>query len=73
VIRGYGDHRDTASGKIVAKAWCEAVVRRTAEYVDPSDEATVLPSAATLVSETNARFGRRFQIVSFRWLSPDEI
>ena len=69
VIRGYGDARD-ANGKITARATCEAVVRRTRDYVDPADAAdiTTLP-----ISPTNLVFGRRYEIISLRWLSNNEI
>eukprot|EP00903_Cladosiphon_okamuranus_P004148 g4146.t1 len=70
VIRAYGDARNSNSGDITAKVWCEAVVQRRADYVDPLDSAT---EHSDLQSEMNRKFGRRFQIVSFRWLSPDEI
>lgn len=68
-IRAYGDARD-AKGAIKAKATCEAVVRRTREYVDAADAAdiTTLP-----VSPVNRAFGRRFEIVSFRWLGQAEL
>ena len=70
VIRTYGDSMD-ASGNVVARAWCEAVVQRVPGYLDPVDE----PHAkqADLTSESNKRHGRRFQIVGFRWLNADEI
>ena len=74
VIRSYGDTQDPITGKTLDRAWCEAVVQRTAEYVDSkSDNSTTLPSSATLNSDANARLGRQFEIVSFRWLSADEI
>jgi hypothetical protein len=68
-IRAYGDARD-ATGNITARATCEAVVRRVRNYVDPVDaaEITTLPT-----SITNQTFGRRFEIVSFRWLDTSEI
>ncbi|MEP2774884.1 MAG: hypothetical protein ABJQ29_02735 [Luteolibacter sp.] len=75
-IRAYGDARDK-SGNILSKAWCEVVVQRTAEYVDNSaesgDDKYVLPGADTLQSEANKLFGRRFKVVQFRWLNPDEV
>ncbi len=69
-IRAYGESR-TSDGKIAARAWCEAVVQRMPSYVDPKDAPEVLPSAAT--TPVNQTFGRRFDIVSFRWLEPKEI
>ena len=68
-IRAYGDARD-AGGKITARATCEATVRRTRDYIDPSEapEITTLPKAAA-----NLTFGRRYQIISFRWLTDAEI
>ncbi len=69
-IRAYGDAQD-ASGKITASATCEAVVQRVPDYVDSIDKAETAP--ADLNSLANKNFGRRFTVVSFRWLSPDEI
>jgi hypothetical protein len=74
VIRAYGECKDPLTGEAKAGAWCEAVLQRRADYVDATnDEAIILPSEATLTSEINKRFGRRFVIVSFRWLSADEV
>jgi len=73
VIRSYGETLDPLTGKETSRAWCEAVVQRKADYVDPADASTVMPSSATLSSSANANFGRRFEIISFRWLAPEEI
>jgi hypothetical protein len=74
VIRTYGDSID-ASGKIVARAWCEAVIQRIPDYVDSSsgtgDEA--YKKQSDLISETNKTFGRQFKIISFRWLNSNEV
>ena len=68
-IRGYGDARD-ASGKVLAHAVCEAVVRRTREFVDASEAAEILtpPTHAA-----NLLFGRRIELVSLRWLAASEV
>jgi len=39
-IRAYGESLD-ASGKVLARAWCEAVVQRLPEYQDPTNDADV--------------------------------
>lgn len=68
-VRAHGEARDRA-GKVTARVVCEAVVRRTREYVDPADaaDAVGLPRR-----EVNVRFGRRFEVVSFRWLGDGEL
>ncbi len=68
-IRAYGEALD-AAGKSVAKAYCEAIVQRTPSYVDPSNEPSV---RATNLTNLNKTYGRKYQLVSFRWLSPQEI
>lgn len=67
VIRAYGDSVD-ASGKVRSRAWCEAVVQRTPVPIAP-DESGLNSALAGKPGD----FGRRFNITTFRWLSPDEI
>lgn len=72
LIRTHGQALNPATGAVEGKAWCEAVVQRVPEYMEPArDDATVLP--ADLQSELNKRYGRRFKIVSFRWLTLSDI
>jgi hypothetical protein len=68
-IRAYGDARDK-SGKVTARAWCEAIVRRTRDFVDPADAPEITTSPTSLI---NKKFGRRFIVISFRWLSDKEV
>ncbi len=68
VIRTYGDVSDAFSGDIQARAVGEAVVQRHPGFVDSADA----PTEADLNS-VNETFGRRFSVLSFRWLNPDEI
>jgi hypothetical protein len=80
-IRAYGETRD-ASGRVIASAWCEAIVQRLPEYWDEANDPTV---PARLISDdgrfgdndeltpTNRRFGRKFQIMGFRWLAEPEV
>ena len=68
-VRGYGDARDV-TGKIIARAVCEGVVRRGRDFVNPIDQAD---SFKEPVRADNKYFGRRYQLISFRWLAPDEV
>jgi Tfp pilus assembly protein PilX len=70
IIRAYGEATDT-KGNVLARAWCEAVVERSRDYVDSADNFDTLPTNLTRAS--NNIFGRRFNIVSFRWLNLGEI
>ncbi|GAA5483300.1 hypothetical protein [Haloferula sargassicola] len=67
VVRAYGEALD-AAGKVTARAWCEAQVQRT--------PVPIAPDADGLDSDDQGEpqdFGRRFDVVSFRWLNPDEV
>jgi hypothetical protein len=70
-IRAYGEARSRDGSKVLARAYCEAVVQRIPDYMDSIDEPDELPQK--LRSTLNQRFGRRFQWVSFRWLNPQEV
>ena len=61
-VRGYGEAKD-AGGKVIARAWCEAVVQRMPDFVDPTNAAD---TAIASLSPINQVFGRRFEVISFR-------
>jgi hypothetical protein len=80
-IRSYGEVRD-ADDKIIASATCEAVVQRLPEYVDPDtdpddnepwDEYDPAAAPADTLNAMNQEYGRRFKIISFRWLDDKEV
>lgn len=66
-IRAYGEATDDA-GTVKARAWCEAVVQRLPDPVIP-DATGLNPTKPGTPSD----FGRRFTIVSFRWMKPEEV
>lgn len=68
-IRAYGDAVDK-SGRVQARAWCEATVQRLPDFVDDSQPADTLIEKLDPVNE---QFGRRFEIIKFRWLSAEEV
>ncbi len=69
VIRGYGEARDASGTKLLARSWCEALVQRVPDFVDPADHAHIRVPR----SQVNLGFGRRFIIASFRYLDPREV
>lgn len=76
IVRTYGEVINPATGRQEARAWGEAVVQRVPDYFDQKDGALGALGDATpigLVNATNKQFGRSFKVVSFRWLSPNEI
>jgi hypothetical protein len=75
-IRAYGDARDASGTKMIAKAWCEAVIQRVPDYVDPTDAPEAQdgwPQTSSKLTPVNTRFGRRLAVQSFRWLGSNEI
>ncbi|MEX2607202.1 MAG: hypothetical protein WD708_07630 [Kiritimatiellia bacterium] len=66
-IRSYGERVGTGS-----KAWLEAVVQRDTAFVENTDH-PALPLDSPDLSDINKHFGRRFRILSVRWLNPEDI
>lgn len=71
-VRSYGCVKN-ANNHILAQAWCEAVVQRTMDYVDPSNAPTDVDkepdgSSGKGLSNVNKVMGRQFRIVSFKWM-----
>ena len=71
-VRAYGCVRND-DGAILSQCWCEAVVQRSIDYVDPSDapqsgEFSADLKHASRLSHLNQVFGRRFRVTSFKWL-----
>ncbi len=80
-IRAYGEARD-ANGKVTARAWCEAMVQRLPEYLDAANDPEVparnLDASGRFTDNSkltafNRRFGRKFQLLGFRWLNANEV
>ncbi|MFK7851816.1 MAG: hypothetical protein AB8D78_12645 [Akkermansiaceae bacterium] len=82
-IRAYGDSLD-AEGKVVARAWCEAIVQRVPEYSDSSNtpetpareigaDGAFTDIEDSELTETNRKYGRKFTIQRFRWLNVSEV
>ena len=55
--------------RVAARAWCEAVVQREPEFIDSGEGAQTWPPALAI----NQVLGRRFRIVAFRWLGPEDL
>ncbi|MFA6961672.1 MAG: hypothetical protein WC205_13035 [Opitutaceae bacterium] len=82
-VRAYGEVTNplltaTDANYIQGRAWCEAVVQRLPDYVNAAATSSAAgdPAAtglASLQNTDNQKFGRRFKIISFRWLSPSDI
>jgi hypothetical protein len=68
-IRAYGEAKNPVTGAITATAYCEAVVQR---FPDPVASPNAKPILEELARPSSV-FGRKFSILSFRWLSPSEV
>lgn len=72
VVRVCGEAWD-GKGNVTARAFAEAVVQRTPEYIDPVNEPSLNVYTDSGAAAANKIFGRRMSLVSFRWLASDEI
>src|SRR5690606_35613152 len=68
-IRTYGEVVNPATDEITSRAWCEAVVQRLPEYVEDNVNAWDSPAPGS----DSQTFGRKFKIISCRWLTPSDI
>lgn len=66
IVRTYGEVINPVTSEVSGKAWAEATVQRFPETVSATDSELQPGTPGNL-------FGRRFKIINFRWLSPDDI
>lgn len=72
-VRAYGCVRNPNKA-VLAQAWCEAIVQRTMQYVDPNnnpEDSDYTPEGKKNgkgLTDANKVLGRQFRIVSFKWL-----
>lgn len=69
-IRTYADVRNPVTGEVTARAWCEALVQR---IPDLAEAPTANIATVRAADPATYRFGRRFKVISFRWLFPEDI
>jgi hypothetical protein len=74
-IRAYGEVLDPlqTTPVVTGRAWCEATVQGFPDYVDPSSTGNVAIIDPASATTNNQQFGRRFRVVSFRWLTSNDI
>jgi len=79
-VRAYGESRNAVTGLVEGRAMCEAVVQRVPEWVDPinASEDDIYVDAPngdydSALSAINQSFGRRFKLISFRWMNDQEM
>ncbi len=70
-IRTYGETLNPLTNAVDGQAWCEATIQRLPEYSD--SESNTASDAPTELSTLNQAFGRKFKIISLKWLSASDI
>ncbi|MGF1483622.1 MAG: hypothetical protein ACFBZ8_04590 [Opitutales bacterium] len=82
-VRAYGEVVNPLTGDVEAQAWCEAIVQRMPRYVihdkgegegdKPWKTLNAVISSDRLTEPSNIVLGRRFEVLSFRWLDATEV
>ena len=73
-IRSFGSSQEQFGSSDGSRAYYEMVVQRTPSYVDPSDLDYVNDYEIPIqLTDTNEKFGRKYEIKSQRWVAADEI
>ncbi|MGB0372285.1 MAG: hypothetical protein ACPGN3_13210 [Opitutales bacterium] len=75
-IRAYGESLGEDPSQPGQKAWCEAIVQRITYPLIPRADAgadNVEIWSGLDINGDPTPFGRKFQVISFRWLSEDEV
>ncbi|MFA6289516.1 MAG: hypothetical protein WC661_19210 [Opitutaceae bacterium] len=73
LVRAYGEALNPvlapgAPDYVKGRAWLEAIVQRVPDYVDSTN-----PWDTPAAGSPSATYGRRFKVISFRWLSPADL
>ena len=69
VIRAYGETIDPITQKVTGRAWCEATLQRTPDYLNKDTPAWTFPPTDAISS----KFGRSFTVINFRWLNNEDV
>jgi len=70
LVRAYGETVNPVSNSTEGRAWCEALVQRLPEFFDSTQDPELDFSS---LNTNNGLFGRKFKIISFRWLNSSDL
>ena len=70
-VRSYGSAQNEINGSVDGQAYYEITVQRLPTYLDASLDSWELPSEGAL--SLNNYFGRRYKVISERWLNVENI
>ena len=71
MIRSYGNNTEPLTGSSEAESYFELVVQRVPEYLDSLGNTP--DTGPELLNPLNEKFGRRYEIVSHRWIDKGDI
>lgn len=74
-IRSYGEVKNPKTGKTEARAWCETIVQRVPDPLkdNPTNDDLIWPDRPQSPMSPTSAAGRKFKVIAFRWLTPDEV